>query len=42
MLKIFVGYTGDLVELDGKPQAKEGRSDIPSSRLEKVKLNKRV
>lgn len=42
LLKIFVGYTGDLVELDGKPQAKEGRSDIPSSRLEKVKLNKRV
>lgn len=41
LLKIFVGYTGDLVELDGKPQAKEGRSDIPSSRLEKVKLNKR-
>lgn len=31
-----VGFTGDLVELDGKPQAKEGRRDIPSDRLEKV------
>lgn len=40
LLKIFVGYTGDLVELDGKPQAKEGRSDIPSSRLEKLNLIK--
>lgn len=33
-----VGFTGDLVELDGKPQAKEGRHDIPSSRLQRVKL----
>lgn len=32
----IVGFTGDLVELDGKPQAKEGRHDIPSSRLERV------
>ena len=30
------GFTGDLVVLDGKDQAKEGRKDIPSSRLEKV------
>jgi nicotinate phosphoribosyltransferase len=31
-----VGYTGDLVELNGKPQAKEGRHNIPSTRLIKV------
>ena len=31
-----VGFTGDLVELDGKPEAKEGRSNIPSTRLKKV------
>ena len=30
------GFTGDLVNLDGKPQAKEGRANYPSSRLEKV------
>lgn len=33
------GFTGDLVELDGKPEAKEGRRDIPSSRLVKVDLS---
>ena len=32
-----VGFTGDLVMLDGKPEAKEGRSNYPSSRLEIVK-----
>ncbi len=32
------GFTGDLVELDGHPEAKEGRHNIPSSRLEKVDL----
>lgn len=32
------GFTGDLVELDGKSEAKEGRRNIPSSRLEKVDL----
>ncbi|HAS56338.1 MAG TPA: nicotinate phosphoribosyltransferase [Firmicutes bacterium] len=32
------GFTGDLVELDGKSEAKEGRRNIPSSRLEKVNL----
>lgn len=32
------GFTGDLVELDGHPEAKEGRRNIPSSRLEKVDL----
>lgn len=30
------GFTGDLVMLDGKKQAKEGRENIPSNRLEKV------
>ena len=30
------GFTGDLVELDGKPEAKEGRRNIPSNRLKKV------
>ena len=32
------GFTGDLVILDGKPEAKEGRSDIPSTRLKRVKI----
>ncbi|NLN80692.1 MAG: hypothetical protein GX132_04835, partial [Erysipelotrichia bacterium] len=31
-----VGFTGDLVMLDGQEEAKEGRKNIPSSRLEKV------
>lgn len=31
-----VGFTGDLVMLDGKKQAKEGRENIPSIRLKKV------
>ena len=31
-----VGFTGDLVELDGKPEAKEGRKNIASNRLQKV------
>ena len=30
------GFTGDLVMLDGKPQAKEGRANYPSTRLKKV------
>jgi len=30
------GFTGDLVMLDGKPQAKEGRNNVPSTRLKKV------
>jgi nicotinate phosphoribosyltransferase len=32
-----VGFTGDLVMLDGVPEAKEGRSNYPTERLEKVK-----
>ena len=35
------GFTGDLVELDGKPQAKEGRTNVPSTRLQRVYLEKR-
>jgi nicotinate phosphoribosyltransferase len=31
-----VGFTGDLVMKDGRQEAKEGRKDIPSSRLKKV------
>lgn len=30
------GFTGDLVMLDGKDEAKEGRSNYPTDRLEKV------
>lgn len=31
-----VGFTGDLVELDGRGEAKEGRHNMPSTRLAKV------
>jgi nicotinate phosphoribosyltransferase len=31
-----VGFTGDLVKLDGALEAKEGRADIPSDRLKAV------
>lgn len=31
-----VGYTGDLVMLNGKPEAKEGRRDVHSNRLKRV------
>lgn len=41
LVKVNVGFTGDLVKLNGKDQAKEGRKDIPSSRLEKVVLHAR-
>ncbi|MDY0178193.1 MAG: nicotinate phosphoribosyltransferase [Bacilli bacterium] len=30
------GFTGDLVRLDGKPEAKVGREDYPNPRLKKV------
>lgn len=36
-----VGFTGDLVELDGRPEAKEGRREILSDRLKRVKLKQR-
>lgn len=35
-----IGFTGDLVRLDGKEQAKEGRKDIPSNRLKPVIYSK--
>ncbi len=38
LLRVNVGYTGDLVKLNGKDEAKEGRKDIPSSRLTRVIL----
>lgn len=40
LLKINVGFTGDLVKLNGKDEAKEGRKEILSTRLEKVEYNK--
>lgn len=30
------GFTGDLVVLDGRPEAKEGRANYPTNRLERV------
>ena len=30
------GFTGDLVVLDGQDEAKEGRANYPTDRLEKV------
>lgn len=38
LVKINIGFTGDLVELNGNPQAKEGRTNIPSNRLEIVEF----
>ncbi len=40
LLKVDVGFTGDLVRLDGMPLAKEGRQDIPNPRLERVPYHK--
>lgn len=36
----IVGFTGDLVILDGKDEAKEGRSNYPSFRLQEVEYVK--
>ncbi|MDF0726459.1 nicotinate phosphoribosyltransferase [Cytobacillus sp. S13-E01] len=36
LLKINIGFTGDNVILNGRPQAKAGRKYRPNSRLEKV------
>ena len=36
LVPLIVNFTGDLVMLDGKPQAKVGRRDIPSTRLQPV------
>lgn len=38
LLKIFTGFTGDNVLLNGEPEAKDGRQYRPNSRLEKVIL----
>lgn len=37
-----VGFTGDLVVLDGKDEAKEGRNNYPSSRLIEVKYGDNI
>lgn len=37
-----VGFTGDLVVLDGKDEAKEGRNNYPSSRLKEVKYGDNI
>ncbi|RLL47800.1 nicotinate phosphoribosyltransferase [Oceanobacillus piezotolerans] len=36
LLSLNIGFTGDLVLLNGQPEAKEGRRYRPNSRLEKV------
>ncbi|MGL4674760.1 MAG: nicotinate phosphoribosyltransferase, partial [Wohlfahrtiimonas sp.] len=36
LIEINVGFTGDNVLLDGKPQAKAGRAYWPNPKLEKV------
>lgn len=36
LLRVNIGYTGDLVKLNGVDQAKEGRREIYSKRLENV------
>ncbi|MGM9927106.1 MAG: nicotinate phosphoribosyltransferase [Bacillus sp. (in: firmicutes)] len=38
LLKVNIGFTGDNVLLNGKPQAKEGRQYRPNPRLQKVDL----
>ncbi len=38
LLKVNLGFTGDNVTLNGKPQAKQGRKYWPNPRLEKVEL----
>jgi nicotinate phosphoribosyltransferase len=35
-ITVCVGFTGDLVRLDGHPEAKEGRGDYPNDRLKIV------
>ncbi|WP_100331877.1 nicotinate phosphoribosyltransferase [Bacillus xiapuensis] len=39
LLKIHIGFTGDLVMLNGRPQAKAGRRYRPNPRLEKVEFS---
>ncbi|MCP8967484.1 nicotinate phosphoribosyltransferase [Ectobacillus ponti] len=38
LLRITIGFTGDNVELNGKPEAKAGRKYRPNPRLERVEL----
>ncbi|MBE7120353.1 nicotinate phosphoribosyltransferase [Bacillus cereus] len=38
LLKMNIGFTGDNVELNGKPEAKAGRKYRPNPRLERVQL----
>ncbi|QKS72089.1 nicotinate phosphoribosyltransferase [Paenalkalicoccus suaedae] len=38
LLKIHIGFTGDNVMLNGKPQAKEGRKYRPNPRLQKIEF----
>ncbi|ELK47335.1 nicotinate phosphoribosyltransferase [Halobacillus sp. ACCC02827] len=38
LLKINIGFTGDNVIINGKPEAKEGRRYKPNSRLERVEF----
>ena len=39
LLKVSMNFTGDLVSLNGKPLAKVGRKEMPSSRLKPVYIN---
>ncbi len=39
LIKVTLGFTGDCVLLDGKPQAKVGRHYTPSARLQPVTYN---
>ncbi len=38
LIKVTLGFTGDCVLLDGKPQAKVGRKFNPNDRLELVEM----
>ncbi|WP_087971947.1 nicotinate phosphoribosyltransferase [Oceanobacillus rekensis] len=40
LLRLNIGFTGDLVLLNGSPEAKEGRRYRPNPRLEKVDYHK--
>lgn len=40
LVNIDIGFTGDLVSLNGKPQAKEGRHNISSDRLQIVEYKR--
>jgi len=42
LLRLNIGFTGDLVLLNGTPEAKEGRRYRPNPRLEKVEYHEEV